>query len=407
MGGPSLNSRFSLGLRWLDAAQNDLPKVTARDWRGFLSAASSLVEPRRLWLARLWPLLALLNGPLALSGLMVWPQRSGVHLLLFLLVFGGLPLALMLWTACSALVFGRAPWWRRIFTPHADRVITLWCARQALLNQGLFCLAGVVWMWLALLTRQVIFYWSTSIEAISEQIAGLFDFLSFGVLTTPGLSAVRAAEAGAISGWAGASLADSFAWAGWLTQVVALWVLLPWLVLLFLCQWRLHRSLSHWPHYNPLLRLRFEQACTPAVHYRALQPEQPLIEPARHTFPLLESCPSAAGFAWRCDGELPPGTVALGEAGYAEDEIAVSVNARHLSHWYIAAHAVPTGDLADLLQLHKAAGGEPQLYVLLADEGLDGARLDTLRHSWGVFLERNALGISVAFVANKKVGDGG
>ena len=389
---------FSLGLRWL--AAHDAPRSAVRDWRAFLAGAESMPEPRRLRLARLWPLLALLNGPLALTALMLWPQRSGVHLLLFLLVFVFVPLVLLAWTALSALVLGRGPWWRLLLSHHDDRVIGLWCARQALLNQGLFCIAGLAWLWLALLTRQVIFYWSTSVTAVSESVATLFGALSLGLLNVPSAAAVRAAEAGAITGWQGAVLADSHQWALWLSQMVGLWVLLPWVILLALCQWCLAQRIARWPDHNQHLRLLFAQAREPDVRYRALQPEQPLVEPAGHDFPLVTTLAPEPGFRWRLPTAGASGEdVTLGADDQRSDEARIRAAARQLQRWYVAGHAVPTGDLADLLHLHCASGGEPQLVILLNEGQEDEARLDALRHTWGVFLERNRLPLTLQLLS--------
>lgn len=392
--------RFNLGLRWLDVTDQSVPRVAGCDWNGFLSAAATLPEPRRLWIARLWPLLALLNGPLALSGLMLWPERSGVHLLLFLMVFVLAPLALLLWTGINGLLLGRSPWWRHLLLSHHDRVIALWCARQSLLLHGLFCVAGLGWLWLALATRQVIFYWSTSIAAVSERVAGLFGTLSLGLISVPEPAAVRTAEAGAITGWQGALLADSLAWANWLTQVVALWVLVPWLVLLILCQWRLWRGVAHWPRYNFHLRQHFDQAGEPAIGFRSLRPEQPVVEPAGHLFPVIVGQPERPGFAWRVSRSLPEGSLLLGERGHAADEAVVRDRGAALTHWYIASHAVPTGDLADLLQLHRDSGGAPELNILVEPADLAADRLDALRHSWGVFLERNRLQLPLRLLSD-------
>src|SRR5690606_37852820 len=100
-------------------------------WADFLHHARLRPEPHRLIWARLWPLLGMLNGILAISGLLVWPDQSGIHLLLFLLTFWLVPVLLMVWTAVAGLALGRTPWWRLLFTPHQDRVIALWFSRQS------------------------------------------------------------------------------------------------------------------------------------------------------------------------------------------------------------------------------------------------------------------------------------
>ncbi len=395
----STGHRFDLGLRWLAADDESLPVVRGRDWRDFLAAGVDLPEPRRLWLARWWPLLALLTGPLALTGLMLWPERSGVHLLLFLLVFVFTPLVMLAWVGVRGLMLRRPPWWRALITAQRDPVVALWCARQSLLLQGLFCIAGLAWLWLALLTRQIIFYWGTSIAPVSARVAGWFEALSAGLLQPPDIEAVRAAEAGAITGWEGALLADSTLWAVWLTQVVALWVLVPWALLLLACQLRLRSAVARWWEHSPRLRHRYEQATRPAVGYRALQPEQPPVEPAGHDYPVVDRPPQTPGFGWRLAvSELPEGSCVLGEGRHGDDESTVAARAADCARWYVAAYAVPTGDLADLLQRHRACGGQPRLTILLGGGDDRPERLDALRHSWGVFLERNGLDLPVELV---------
>src|SRR5690606_38700484 len=112
------------------------------------------------------PLLALINGVIAMTGLMIWPERSGVHLLLFLMAFLVLPVVMWLWVAIAGFGAGRAPWWRWLVTRYDDPVITLWCLRQSLISHLLFVLSGLAWLWVMLATRQIIFYWATSIEAV-------------------------------------------------------------------------------------------------------------------------------------------------------------------------------------------------------------------------------------------------
>lgn len=402
---PAATARqFELGLRWLNAPENIRVKTPAvRSWDEFLHAGQTLPWARRLVWARLWPLLGAINGILALSGLLVWPDGSGVHLLLFLLTFWLMPLLLMVWTAVSALALGRTPCWRPLITPHQDRVIALWFARQSLLAQGLFCLSGLAWLWLMLLTRQVIFYWSTSITAVSASVNSLFDALGLGLIAAPQTPQIAAAQAGAITGWGivggeSALLADTMLWALWLTQIVALWVLLPVALLLLVCQWRLRRGLARWPQWNHNLRLRFEQQCEPALSYRALQPEQPLIEALNHDFPVLAVPPDAPGFLWQMAPQGLPaaGSIPLGESPWAADQQAVTQYAATLTHWYIGGSAVPTGDLADLLRLHLSAGGQPQLCLFL--EGVAPANIDAFKHSWSAFLDRNDLPLNIQLV---------
>lgn len=413
----TLGQRFNFGLRWLDAAQAGSesparvsPRHPDHDWDGFLAAADSLPPPRRQWIARWWPLLALINGPLALSGLMLWPQRSGVHILLFLLVFLMMPCLLLCWTAVNGLLLGRSPWWGRLLLGHRDRVIATWCARQSLLLHGLFCAAGLIWLWLVLATRQVIFYWSTSIATVSERVADLLAALSLGILAAPDASTVAAAEAGAITGWRTALLADSMIWAGWLTQAVALWVLLPCAVLLALCQWRLHRGVRHWPRYNQRLQhyfeetRRLEETHRPELGFRALQPQQPVIEVVAEDIAVRDGVPREPGFGWRVSADLPPGSTLLGEHDHGADEALILARGAEVAHWYIASHAVPTGDLADLLHEHGRAGVTPQLTILLDSAHRDGERLEALRHSWSVFLHRNDLACPVTLLRGPESG---
>ncbi|MCK9563720.1 MAG: DUF2868 domain-containing protein, partial [Bacteroidales bacterium] len=392
----STTDQLSLGLRWLDA--DDSATAHCRGlvhWRDFLAQGERLPAPRRLPLARLWPLLGAINGVLAISGLLVWPDGSGVHLLLFLLAFWATPLLLVLWTALAGLGVGRGPWWQVLITPHRDRVIALWFTRQSLFAQGAFCLAGLAWLWLMLLTRQVIFYWSTSIAAVSATVESLFRGLSLGLLAAPGSASIAAAEAGAITGWQGALLADTWHWAVWLSQVMALWLLIPIAVLLAVCQWQLVRALAHWPRWNQRLRLRYEQCQEPALNYRALQPEQPLAEAPGAPFPTATSLPPEPGFAWQLDTiHLPAGTVGLGSGGYRDDQQAVQEQGGQLRNWYIAASAVPTGDLADLLQLHASAG-QPRLFLVRDDR----SPTETWQHSWSAFLAANSLNLAVCVVA--------
>lgn len=385
--------QVDLGLRWLDAG--DRPGGGAvTDWQAFLARARDLPANRRLPWARLWPLVALGNGALACGALLVWPDGSGVHLLLFLLTFWCAPLLMVTWTALSGLVFGRAPWWRRLVTSHRDPVIALWCVRQALLAQGAFCVGGLVWLWLMLATRQVIFYWSTSMPAVSAAVGGFFDILGLGFGASP---SVAAAEAGAITGWQGALLADSGAWAGWLSAVIGLWVLVPLALMLALCRWRLGRALGHWADLNPHLGLYYQRHRQPSVGYRALEPEQPPVESPKQPLPRLDQWPQAPGFTWP---GVPPGQPAgclpLGAEDQQSDETRVSANASALSHWYLAVSTVPTGDLGDLLRLHRERGGNPRLYLLV--EGQDTDRLDSLCHSWNAFLDRQGLAIPLVLV---------
>lgn len=393
----STSRQLELGLRWLDAGADAEQRSPTASWREFLAQGRRLPAARRFQWARLWPLLALINGALAVAALTLWPDRSGVHLLLFLLAFWLAPLALLAWTTL-VLILGRCPWWRPLVTAHCDPVIALWFGRQSLLAQALFCLGGLGWLWLMLATRQVIFYWSTSIPVVSSAVGAFFSALGFSLLEHP---AVGAAEAGAITGWQNIQLAASGDWALWLTQVVALWVLLPVLVLLAVCQWLLARRLAEWPAYNPQLRLYFERHSQVVVHYRALQPEQPAVEASGQTFPRQAQRPATPGFVWPgVTGAVPDGSIRLGEGGQQADVELIEARGAELDCWYVAATTVPTGDLADLLSLHWPTSGAPALY-LLADDGVDPGRVADLSHSWSAFLDRHRLLFPVTLIAKE------
>lgn len=398
----SRGNLFDLGLRWLNSEETFAKtQSSVADWQEFLNRAEALPANHRLKWARLWPFLAALNGVLVFSGLMVWPGGSGVHLLLFLIAFWLLPLLMWVWTLVSALMLGRAPWWRPLLTPHEDRVIALWCGRQALLAQLCFVGAGLVWMWLMLATRQVVFYWSTSIGAVSSRVDDFFRFLTLGVLDTPEPLVVGVAQAGVITGWASELLSYSHYWAAWLSQVVILWVLLPVVLCLGLSHLVLRLRIHQWVRWNRKLKGIFEQVSEPALAYKALQPEQPVTEPLTHQFPVVEANLSEPGFGWQLVAErLPPGSVLLANEDYREDLSRIDQRARQLSYWYIAAHAVPTGDLADLIQRHRQQGGTPRLCVVL-EANLATAQLDALKHSWSAFMDRNHLPVPVELVKGK------
>ncbi len=391
----SSTARLDLGLRWLEADENRLPAGTVVSWEDFLAVAKGLPAAKRLWWARLWPLGAVIGGIGALSGLLVWPNNSGVHLLLFLIAFWLTPVALLLWTAVSGLLLGRTPWWRWLVTTHSDPVIALWFARQSLLAQALFCISGLAWLWLMLATRQVIFYWSTSFSAVSARIDQLFDLLGLGLLAGPSAQVIGAAEAGAITGWENTLLTDAADWAVYLTQVIGLWVALPLLLLLLTCQMLLRYRLARWPNWNHRLRLRFEQRAAPAVSYQALQPEQPATTSSGKKFATTTAKPDTAGFIWQVFpvAAVPAGSIALGEGDFSDDAATLVDHAAAMTHWYVAGYTVPTGDLADLLQLHLSSGGEPQVQVLPG--ATDSEQLDALQQSWSAFLERNRLSIPV------------
>ena len=391
----SSTSRVDLGLRWLEADADQIPRRTVASWPEFLAMAKELPSSKRLIWARLWPLGGVFGGVAALSGLLIWPNQSGVHLLLFLIAFWLMPVLLILWTAVSGLWLGRTPWWRLLITAHTDPVIALWFAGQSLLAQALYCISGLTWLWLMLATRQVIFYWSTSISAVSGGIEQLFGMLGLGLLSSPPVQAIAAAEAGAITGWENALLTDAPYWAIYLTKVVGLWILLPLLVLLITCQLLLRNRLAHWPDWNHRLRLRFEEQSTPTVTYQALQPEQPVTAPSSNVFATTPDKPDTAGFIWQIlsPEAVPAGSITLGEGDFKTDAANLAAHATSLSTWYVAGHTVPTGDLADLLRLHLSSGGEPRIQVFPGDK--DEEQLSALQHSWSVFLERNELSIPV------------
>ena len=406
---PSTNHLFELGLRWLDADESTVPRsgASASGFYEFLHQAESLSSQRRLRWARLWPLLAVVNGVLAFSGLLVWPNGSGVHLLLFLMAFWLVPVLMWVWTLVASMGLKRAPWWRGLMTPHVDGVVAVWCARQALLAQLGFVSAGLVWMWLMLATRQVIFYWSTSIDAVSRWVDDLFRALSLGVLDTPDPLAVGAAQAGAITGWAQELLSHSYFWAAWLSQVLVLWVLLPVVVALVVCHWVLRRRIGRWPRWSRVMAVRFESSLKPALSFEALQPEQPVTEPLTHRFPMVEARPAEPGFVWQYGLDLrPEGSVLLGGEQFRDDLALIDDQAGRLHCWYIPGHAVPTGDLADLIARHRERGGEPQICVMVADDQT-GSQLDALKHSWSAFLDRNQLTVPLELVRESEVAHDG
>lgn len=407
----SLNRQFELGLRWLDADDEAVPVpksgAPAHGVESFLHQAESLPPQRRLRWARLWPALAGVNGVLAFSGLMVWPSGSGVHLLVFLLAFWLVPVGLWVWTLLASVGLKRAPWWRGLVTPHVDGVVAVWCGRQALLAQLGFVSAGLLWMWLMLATRQVIFYWSTSIEAVSRRVDDLFRVLSLGVIDAPEPLVVGSAQAGAITGWEQGLLSHSYYWAAWLSQVVVLWVAVPLVLGLGLCHWVLRRRIRRWPRWNRALALRCESALEPVVSFRALQPEQPVTEPLTHRFPVVTAVPTEPGFVWQYGRERrPTGSVLLGSEQYRDDLALIDVWAGRLRFWYIPGHTVPTGDLADLIARHVERGGEPRLCVMVAaEEPVD--RLEALKHSWSAFLDRNRLAVPLELVRESEAAHDG
>lgn len=405
----SATAQIDLGLRWLNACEGgELPAASGSDWTSFLAAAEGLAPVRRLTLARLWPLWGLISGVAALSGLLVWPQNSGIHILLFLVAFWLVPLMVLLWTGIAGVGLGRAPWWRLLVTRHGDRVVNLWFARQSLAGQLLFVVAGLVWLWLMLITRQVIFYWGTSIPAVSARVDEVFEFLGLGLIASPSLASVASAEAGAVTGWESALLSETYSWALWLTQVVGLWVALPLVVLLVVTRWKLAVSLARWPDHDHQLRLCYERWAEPALGYRALQPEQPLVESTRRAFPVLERPVREPGFFWQAtsSSDVPRDSVYLGDGSFDRDAQLVREHASRLAHWYFSGATVPTGEIADLIQLHGEQGARPRLHVLVAGRDENEEKLDDLQHSWGVFLERNRLDVTLDFIWLARVSEG-
>ncbi|WP_108125604.1 DUF2868 domain-containing protein [Saccharospirillum mangrovi] len=381
--------QFDLGLRWLDA-DPDVHPEPASDWFAFLLQADSLPSQPRLRLARLWPWLAAFNGVLAMTGLNVWPG-GGVHLLGLLAIFWAVPLLLWVWQ-CSALVTQRAPWWRPLLTRHHDAVINRWCARQALQAQWVFVAAGLVTLWVMLLGREVVFYWSTSIPAVSGWMDSGLALLSLGLIDAPDPLIISASQAGAVSGWQQNLLSYSYYWAAWLSQVLALWVLLPLSVLLLVQQWRWRSALRRWTDHNHHLRLRFQAAQSSVLTYRALDVAQSDATLDVHPLDERQGIPQMAGFVWHLERSvaLAPGCQPLGDSGQRQDEAMVQAHAAELSAWYCPARLVPTGDLADLLLAHRAAGGAPQLYLLAAMS--DGLDTQTLALNWRHFARQQGLG---------------
>lgn len=373
-------------MRWLDASP-DQRSSGADDWPAFLRQAERLPARHRLTIARFWPGLAALNGVLAVTGLHVWPG-AGVHLLALLSVFWLVPLLLWCWQAVAVQLLGRSPWWRPLLTVHQDRVISLWCARQALLAQLAFALAGLAGLWVMLLGREVVFYWSTSLPVVAGLLDSALALLSLGLIDAPDPLIVSASQAGAVSGWQQDLLRYSYFWAAWFSQVLLLWVLVPLAALLVVTQWRLRRQLRRWPSHNLHLRALYQAAQPASLHYQALdaaEPAQPIVSE-----PLTQrnGLPAEAGFGWQLSaGELPAGSQPLGAGSQAQDEARVTEQAAALSAWYCPARLVPTGDLADLLLAQRHAGGQPRLY-LLAEPGAD---TDLLAANWRSFLSRQGL----------------
>lgn len=383
------SDQLDLGLRWLDA-DPDFQPGPVTDWSTFLQQARALPSQKRLPLVRYWPVLAAVNGVLAMIGVHVWPS-GGIHLLGFLALFWLLPLLLWCWQSTALLSANRAPWWRPLLTRHQDRVIGLWCARQALLAQFSFTLAALATLWLMLLSREVVFYWSTSVPAVSGFIDEGLALLTLGWLDAPDPLIISASQAGSVSGWQQSLLDFSYYWAAWLSQVVALWVVLPLVLLLVACQLRLNTALRHWPQHNHQLRARFQMPPDQAVHYQALDAADAVMTAPVTPLEELPVVPEEPGFIWQLAADFPhpDGCFRLGSASQREDEQLIADQAQSLAAWYCPAGLVPTGDLADLLLAHRQAGGRPRLY-LLARRGESVAVLN-LASNWRAFIERHRL----------------
>lgn len=391
---PSPTQSVDWGLRWLRAGPGVNSGPATDDWLEFLTSARQFpAEPRvRRFSWLFW--LGAINGILALSGLMVWPNGSGIHMLIFLLVFWLAPLLVLIWTLLNAWWRKRSPWWRHWLCAEDDAVLAAWCAAQSLKAQALFVVAGLAWLWLMLLTRQLIFYWSTSLQAASARVDDLFRVLTLGLLDIPEPLAISASQAGSITGWETALLDFSAYWAFWLTQVVVIWVLVPVTIAALINRWVLHRRLAHWPHWNRELHQRFEQQRPERLHFESLTPEQPdtfAVEAADLKTASLS--PRVPVLAWQdpLPGKLPPGSVMLGQGSLAADEATIE---RHTEQenpvWVMSAHAVPTGDLADLITL--SAGSHKEVSVLLCSSAEPGsAQRDIERQSWQGFVSQQEL----------------
>ena len=356
--------------------------------------------PWFLW----WFWLGAINGILAFSGLMVWPDGSGIHMLIFLLVFWLAPLLVLVWTLVNAWWRKRSPWWRHWLSSEDDAVIAAWCATQSLKAQALFVVAGMAWMWLMLLTRQLIFYWSTSLQGASARVDDLFALLTLGILNVPEPLAISASQAGSITGWESDLLNFSEYWAVWLTQVTLLWVLLPVAIALLVNHGVLRRRLANWPRWNRQLHQRFEQQRPEALHFESLTPEQPSTFTADKTdLPTAGMSPSVPVLAWQdpLPGRLPAGSVKLGRGSLAEDESTIErYTEQEEPVWVISAQAVPTGDLADLITL--SAGSHKEVKVLLSSSAEPGSgQRATDRQSWQGFVSTQELPVQLYWLEDQ------
>jgi len=393
-----------LGLRWLRAEPGSGPVPETDSWLKFLAAAQHLHNgPELRWFSLLfWT--GLFNGVLAFSGLMIWPDNSGVHLLIFLMMFWLAPLILLIWTLVNAWWRKRSPWWRHWLASTDDAVIAAWCAEQSLKAQALFALSGLAWMWFMLLTRQVVFYWSTSLPAASARVDDFLALLTLGILNVPEPLAISASQAGSITGWETALLGYSGYWAFWLTQVVVLWVLVPVVVLALINHWLLRQRLQHWPRWNQALHLRFEQQRPAALHFEAVSAENPRTVDADDTDLDTWTLPSSQPvLAWHrpVGVDLPAGSVILGKGSLAQDEEAISKHTDQVEPvWVIAAQTVPTGDLADLITLSAGSHKEARL-VLITTEKPESAQRRPLRQSWQGFVRHQELPVSLNWLGQE------
>lgn len=401
-----LNKRLQQGLGWLDSAESEVERQSAvADFDAFLNSAPEPGQGARWRVASYWPLLAGINGVLAMNALMLWPSRSGVHLLIFIMTLVLLPSVLVLWTALAGLIGLRAPWWRRLLTQHNDPAINLWCCRQALLAQAAFVGSALLWLWLMLVSRQMIFYWSTSIEWVSQRVDTFFQFLSLGVIAAPRALVISASEAGAITGWETALLSYAAYWGGWLSQLMVLWVLIPAFLLAGLCHWRMQRILPRWPDYNAQLRRYYQRLKQDPLHFAALEPNQPDSSLAMLKMTPLKQPLTEPGFGWLQAGDsLPEGSVSLGYGGHKEDEQTVRSRGGELHFWYCDVEQVATGDLADLIQLHSQQCDHPNLVLGVSNP--EPPQLNDLVRGWQTFIERQHLRVKLKLVQPKEPADG-
>ncbi|WP_028672634.1 DUF2868 domain-containing protein [Saccharospirillum impatiens] len=389
----STNQAVDWGLRWLRAEPGVSSGSSYDNWPAFLASARQWPAQPAIGLFSWLFWLGLINGILAFSGLMVWPDGSGIHMLIFLLVFWLAPLLVLIWTLLNAWWRKRSPWWRYWLSAEDDAVIAAWCAAQSLKAQALYVVSGLAWMWLMLLTRQLIFYWSTSLQGASARVDDVFAMLTLGLLDVPEPLAISASQAGSITGWETQLLNFSEYWAVWLTQVTLLWVVIPVLVALLINQLILRRRLASWPRWNRTLHQRYEQQRPQALHFESLTPEQPgVFTPGDKD---LDNAPLISGvpvMVWQDPPiNLPQGSVVIGRGSLSQDEATVMQHTEQEEPvWVVSARAVPTGDLADLITL--SAGTHKEVKVLLHSLAEAGSeqRINE-RHSWQGFVSNQEL----------------